>query len=138
MGRSASGVKCIRFKEETDYVASASVISNKENKQVLTVTSEGFGKRTDLEEYSIQKRGGKGNRNFKLAPKTGDVVSSILVDETVKEIMLITKEGVLIRTPIKQISKISRATSGVRIMKPKKGDIVISVALVPEGDENND
>ena len=65
-------------------------------------------------------------------------MSSILVDETVKEIMLITKEGVLIRTPIKQISKISRATSGVRIMKPKKGDIVISVALVPEGDENND
>ncbi len=137
MGRTASGVRAIRLKDG-DSVTSAGIIDKNKNVEVLTITEEGFGKRTDISEYTLQKRGGKGLRNFKLAKKTGDVVSSILVDEMTKEIMLITKEGTLIRTAISGISKISRSTSGVTIMKPKKDDVVISVAIAPEEEEEND
>lgn len=137
MGRSASGVRAIKLNKD-DIVASACIVDKNKKNEVLTVTSEGYGKRTDIEEYKVQNRGGKGLKNFKITPKTGDIVSSILVDDSVKEIMLITKEGTLIRTKINEISKISRSTSGVRIMKPKNDDVVTSVALAPEGEEEND
>lgn len=137
MGRSASGVKAINL-NKNDIVTSAGIVNNNKNVEVLTITEQGFGKRTDISEYKVQKRGGKGLKNFKIAKKTGDVVSSILVDEDTKEIMLITKEGTLIRTTIKEISKISRSTSGVTVMKPKKDDVVISVAIAPEEEKEND
>ena len=105
----------------------------------MTITTEGFGKKTDLKEYKAQKRGGMGIKNFKLSSKTGDVVSSILIDaEENKEIMLITKDGTLIRTSIEAISNYSRATSGVTIMKLRSEDYVKSFALAPESEEENE
>ncbi|WP_067139370.1 DNA gyrase subunit A [Oceanivirga salmonicida] len=140
MGRSASGVKAINLKKD-DIVTSACVIdtsSELKNCEVLTISSEGFGKRTNLSEYHVQKRGGKGVKNFKISKKTGDVVSSLLIDNTDvnREILLITKDGTLIRTKIKQISTYSRATSGVIVIKPRIGDYVTSIAMTLEGDEN--
>ncbi len=142
MGRTASGVKAITLRKG-DNVTSACVVDTTnelKNYEVLTISSEGFGKRTSLSEYHVQKRGGKGVKNFKISNKTGDVVSSLLIDKTndEREILLITKDGTLIKTKIKQISTYSRATSGVIVIKPRLGDYVTSIAMSLDGDENGD
>lgn len=139
MGRGAAGVKAIRLKKE-DEVVGMEVIQNqssnlksqnlKKEKQYLLVVSEnGFGKRTDLKEYRIQGRGGSGIKSVKITPKTGDLVASkILSDE--EELIVISKRGQVIKTPISTISVLSRATQGVRIMKLEAGDSVASVTCI--------
>ncbi len=141
MGRNTRGVKAIKL-HKNDSVASACIIDSvkdKEKLEVLTISQEGYGKTTALSEYKLQKRGGSGIKNFKIASKTGDVVASLIINrEEDKEIMVITKDGTLIRTSISSISNYSRATSGVRVMNVRNEDLVTSVALSTEGDENND
>ena len=132
MGRTAAGVKGITLRSK-DFVVSAAIINpeveNIEDKTVLTITEEGYGKRTALKEYRAQTRGGKGITNFKVGEKTGQIVDVKIVENDT-EIMLITSEGTLIRTTVNNVSVIGRATSGVRIMKVRNNEKVASTVKI--------
>lgn len=132
MGRTASGVRAITLRK-ADTVVAANVVEPEDNKlSVLTLSEEGYGKRTYLSEYRLQTRAGKGITNLKVNDKTGKVVDVKIVDNE-SEIMLITSEGTLIRTKVQSISIIGRATSGVRIMKVRNEEKVASaVKITPE------
>lgn len=134
MGRTASGVKGITLRPKDVIVAGAILNTSEEilEKTILTVTEEGYGKRTKLKDYRLQTRGGKGITNLKKNVKTGKIIDVKIVDDN-SEIMLITSEGTLIRTVVGSISVIGRATSGVRIMKVKENEKVAStVKITPE------
>jgi DNA gyrase subunit A len=137
MGRSAAGVIGIRLRAG-DEVVSGVVISGGEESIILTITSRGFGKKTKLSEYNLQSRGGKGVINIKVTEKIGNVVDVKEIDE-IEDIMVITSNGILIRTPVENIPVIGRATQGVTVMKVGKGESVVSVVKickeVPESDE---
>ena len=134
MGRTASGVKGITLRAKDVIVAGAIINGTEElsGKTILTIAEEGYGKRTKLEDYRLQSRGGKGITNLKKNEKTGKIVDVKIVLED-SEIMLITSEGTLIRTVVNSISVIGRATSGVRIMKVRENEKVAStVKITPE------
>jgi DNA gyrase subunit A len=137
MGRSAAGVIGIRLRAG-DEVVSGVVISGGEESIILTITSRGFGKKTKLSEYNLQSRGGKGVINIKVTEKIGNVVDVKEIDE-IEDIMVLTSNGILIRTPVENIPVIGRATQGVTVMKVGKGESVVSVVKickeVPESDE---
>ncbi len=133
MGRTAVGVRGIRLREG-DYVIGAARADA--GKTVLSITENGFGKRTPIEEYRITNRGGMGIRNYMVTDKTGPVVGMKVVDGT-EDLLLVTAAGILIRTPVENIRVAGRATQGVIVMRFKEeGDRVISLALAdPEEKE---
>ena len=134
MGRTASGVRAITLRK-ADTVVAANVVEPEDEKlSVLTLSEEGYGKRTYLSEYRLQTRAGKGITNLKVNDKTGKVVDVKIVDNE-SEIMLITSEGTLIRTKVQSISIIGRATSGVRIMKVRNEEKVASAVKITPEDE---
>ncbi|MBO5588914.1 MAG: DNA gyrase subunit A [Anaerovibrio sp.] len=126
MGRVARGVKGIRLTPGDEVVAMDSL---KEDADVLTVTECGLGKRTTIDQYTVQHRGGKGLINLKVTEKTGKVIGMAVVQED-HELLLITEGGVVLRTSISGISQIGRNTQGVIIMKPSEGDKVSSMATL--------
>ena len=128
MGRSAAGVIGIRLRAG-DEVVSGVVISGGEESIILTITERGFGKKTKLSEYNLQSRGGKGVINIKVTEKIGKVVDVKEIDEK-EDIMVITSNGILIRTPVENIPVIGRATQGVTVMKVGKGESVVSVVKI--------
>ena len=126
MGRTAVGVRGIRLREG-DFVIGAARAD--EGKTVLSITENGYGKRTPIEEYRITNRGGLGIRNYMVTEKTGCVIGMKLVDGT-EDLLLVTAAGILIRTPVESIRIAGRATQGVIVMRFKEeGDRVISLAL---------
>ena len=126
MGRTAVGVRGIRLREG-DFVIGAARAD--EGKTVLSITENGYGKRTPIEEYRITNRGGLGIRNYMVTEKTGCVIGMKLVDGT-EDLLLVTEAGILIRTPVENIRVAGRATQGVIVMRFKEeGDRVISLAL---------
>lgn len=128
ISRSAIGVKGINLREG-DSVVSALLITDPENETILTVTSNGFGKRSRVVEYTTQNRGGKGIINFKLTSKTGEIIGVKPVKED-EEIMAINSSGVVIRTSVESIAVHGRATSGVKIMKTDEDTKVVAVVKV--------
>lgn len=133
MGRTAYGVKGIAL-EQGDAVVALEVVSKG---TVLTVTENGYGKRTGIEEYSIQRRGGKGLINIKTSGRNGPVVGVkfLRADE---QVMLITKEGMIIRLNTADISTIGRNTLGVRLIHLEETDNLVSVARLAEKEEGGD
>ena len=133
MGRTAVGVRGIRLREG-DYVIGAARADA--DKTVLSITENGYGKRTPIGEYRITNRGGMGIRNYMVTDKTGPVVGMKVVDGT-EDLLLVTAAGILIRTPVENIRVAGRATQGVIVMRFKEeGDRVISLALAdPEEKE---
>ncbi len=126
MGRTAVGVRGIRLREG-DYVVGAA--RAQEGKQVLSITENGYGKKTPVEEYRITNRGGLGIKNYMVTEKTGGVVGVKVVDGS-EDLLLVTRAGILIRTPVADIRTTGRATQGVIVMRFKEdGDGVISMAL---------
>ena len=126
MGRTAVGVRGIRLREG-DYVVGAA--RAQAGKQVLSITENGFGKKTPVEEYRITNRGGLGIKNYMVTEKTGGVVGVKVVDGS-EDLLLVTRAGILIRTPVADIRSTGRATQGVIVMRFKEeGDQVISMAL---------
>ena len=124
MGRDAVGVRGIRLREG-DYVVGAA----RAGKTVLSITEKGYGKRTPVEEYRITGRGGLGIRNYAVTEKTGGVVGIKVVDGS-EDLLLVTRNGILIRTPVDNIRVAGRSTQGVIVMRFKEeGDQVISMAL---------
>ena len=126
MGRTAVGVRGIRLREG-DYVVGAA--RAQAGKQVLSITENGFGKKTPVEEYRITNRGGLGIKNYMVTEKTGGVVGVKVVDGS-EDLLLVTRAGILIRTPVADIRSTGRSTQGVIVMRFKEeGDQVISMAL---------
>ena len=133
MGRTAVGVRGIRLREG-DYVIGAARADA--DRTVLSITENGYGKRTPIDEYRITNRGGMGIRNYMVTDKTGPVVGMKVVDGT-EDLLLVTAAGILIRTPVENIRVAGRATQGVIVMRFKEEcDRVISLALAdPEEKE---
>ena len=126
MGRTAVGVRGIRLREG-DYVVGTA--RAQAGKQVLSITENGFGKKTPVEEYRITNRGGLGIKNYSVTEKTGGVVGVKVVDGS-EDLLLVTRAGILIRTPVADIRTTGRSTQGVIVMRFKEeGDQVISMAL---------
>ena len=133
VGRTAMGVKSMRLAEGATMVDLAVV---HENSQILTVTSHGYGKRSAVSEYPLQGRAGKGVKAGVFNEKTGDLVNLKVLDDNA-DVMMITDNGIVIRVHADEISRIGRATQGVRIMRLKDDKAsVVSIALAPyEEDE---
>jgi len=134
MGRTATGVKGIEL-DKKDQVIDMVVVRRKST--LLTVTEKGMGKRSELDEYRVQHRGGRGIITLKRADKTGDIVAlkEVLPDD---ELMMITKKGIMIRVPVEGIRISGRNTQGVKIMNLTPGDLVVDVARVVKEDEADD
>ena len=134
MGRTATGVRGIML-ERDDVVVSAEVVE--EARPLLAVTSLGYGKGTDKDEYRLQSRGGKGLKLMKLTSKTGLVVGVRQITPEEDDIMLITKNGKTIRISASEVSVIGRNTQGTRLMNTS-GDEIISFTVVPKDDSENE
>jgi DNA gyrase subunit A len=133
MGRTAYGVRGISLREGDEVVAMEVV---KPGGTLLTVTELGYGKRTPLDEYRVQSRGGLGLKNLEITEKNGKVIQIAQVSGDDKELLLITEQGKILRTPTEHIRTIGRATQGVRLMDLEDGDKLVSVALVDKDDES--
>lgn len=134
VGRTAMGVKSMRLAEGA-YMVDLAVVH--ENSEILTVTSNGFGKRSSIAEYPLQGRAGKGVKAGVFNDKTGDLINMKVLDDNA-DVMMITAGGIVIRVHADEISRIGRATQGVRIMRLKDSKTsVVSIALAPyEEDES--
>ena len=128
MGRTARGVRGVSLRGVGDRVVDTVILNDEE--QLLSITENGFGKRTSLEDYPTKGRGGLGVIDIKTTERNGSVVCMLGVKED-DEIILITREGVMIRQEVKGISVIGRNTQGVKIVQLDEGDKVVSVALIP-------
>ncbi len=122
MGRKSQGVIGIKLNED-DYVIGMESIVGGSKSTLLAITENGFGKRTELDEYRVQTRGGKGVITYKITPKTGDLVGIRIVDDT-DDVMLITDTGTIIRMSAKDISILGRSTQGVTLMRTNEGKVV--------------
>lgn len=127
MGRVARGVRGIRLKPGDEVV---SLLVSNADQDVLTVCQNGYGKRTTLEEYRIQARGGQGMINIRTSERNGAVVTALSVGSE-DEVMMITQGGMIVRSPVSGISQIGRATQGVRVISLKADDSLVAVACVP-------
>ena len=131
MGRAAAGVTGIRFKKAQDVVVGMDVITKAaKNSELLIVTKKGYGKKTALDKYRLQRRGGRGIATAKISEKNGEVILGERVDENKKEIIIISRRGQVIRTSLNQISQQGRSTQGVRVMKLHSGDEVASLTTI--------
>ena len=131
MGRAAAGVRAITLKGG-DEVVGADVIPAGKIKEVelLVISENGFGKRTSLDEYRAQSRGGQGVKTYNVADKTGKLIASLLITPQEEDLIAISKKGQVIRTPLSSIPTLSRATQGVRIMRLAAGDTVASIVCI--------
>ena len=125
MGRTAAGVRAIRLKDGDEVVAA--VRATDEDAAVLTVTENGYGKRTRIGEYSVQGRGGQGLKTYQITQKTGEIVGAKKVTGE-EDILLVSDDGTIIRMEAGSISLLSRATQGVRLMRPAEGAHVVAMA----------
>jgi DNA gyrase subunit A len=130
MGRTATGVTGMRFKIKGDYIIGAAVASASEH--VLAVSEQGYGKRSAVEDYRFQTRGGTGVITLKVTEKTGELVSLYVVAPE-DELMIITQKGVIIRQPIDTIRETGRVAQGVKLIRLSEDDRVAAVAKILQG-----
>ena len=133
IGRTGAGVRGISI-EDDDEVVSMIAIEPNAKKDVLVLSENGYGKRTDLDEYRITNRGGKGVRTINVTEKTGKLVSMQAVTDE-NDLMIINRSGIAIRTGVEQIRLAGRATQGVKIINLREGDSIASVVVVPKNEE---
>jgi DNA gyrase subunit A len=128
MGRSASGVRGIRLQHDKDEVIGMVSVNDMES-NILVVSSNGYGKRSKLEDYRVTNRGGKGVKTISITDKTGSLVSIKNVNDS-NGLMIINKSGIAIRMAVKDLRVMGRATQGVKLINIKKGDSIAAVAKV--------
>jgi len=129
MGRTASGVRGIKLDNEvTDFVVGMITVENKE-KEVLVVSEKGYGKRSDIEDYRITNRGGKGVKTINITDKTGSLIALKDVTDN-DDLMIITQFGNILRSPVSTLRIMGRATQGVRLINLRENDTIASVATV--------
>ena len=131
MGRASYGVTGIKLDNKDKVVSMEIVPLGKTDETILTITEKGYGKRSEIEEYRLTGRAGKGVINVKVTDKTGQVIRTIAVKPK-DNIVVTTKKGMAIRTDIKNIRVMGRATQGVRIINLKSGDLVSDIARLHE------
>ena len=137
MGRNASGVRGIRLQHDKDEVIGMVAVNDMES-NILVVSSNGYGKRSRLDDYRITNRGGKGVKTISITEKTGDLVAIKNVDDT-NGLMIINKSGIAIRMAVKNLRVMGRATQGVKLINLKTNDSIAAVAkVVHEEDEDQD
>lgn len=135
MGRTAAGVKGISLSEKESVVGVSTVTEDRN--QILAITKKGYGKRTDVDEYRLQKRGGKGVKTINVTSKNGDLAKLISVVGN-EDLLAVSDKGIIIRTPIDQISITKRATQGVKIINLVEEHVVSTIALVDKDEEVDD
>ena len=133
IGRVGAGVRGIAL-DEGDEVVGMICIEPDAKKDVLVLSENGYGKRTDLDEYRITNRGGKGVKTINITEKTGELISIQAVTDD-NDLMIINRSGVTIRTEVSQIRLAGRATQGVRIINLREGDAIASVMAVPASED---
>jgi len=133
VGRTAQGVIGMRL-DDDDYVVGMEPIITGSSATLLTITENGFGKRTELDEYRVQNRGGRGVITYKITPKTGELVGIKIVSGT-EDVILITDTGTIIRLNSGEISVLGRSTQGVTLMRTNEGKVV-SIEKIVEKDED--
>ncbi len=133
MGRTASGVTGMRLKKG-DQIISMDIIKksvNAKDLEVLVITENGLGKKTEASYYKIQNRGGSGIKTLKVTPKTGKIVSMYILNSAEEhDLVIISRSGQTIRTPLNDVSTLGRATQGVRVMRLDEGDKVASATIL--------
>jgi DNA gyrase subunit A len=143
-GRDTMGVKGMTLKDDDAVIAMETVEitppkpDDKRRKffrEILVVTENGLGKRTDVGEYPDQKRGGQGVKVAELSDRTGDIAAVRMVTEDDEHVVITTKQAQVIKLPLKNIKVLGRSTQGVILMRPAKGDVVTSVTTLQEPDE---
>ena len=132
MGRTATGVKGVTLENGDEVVGVVNV--GEEKQDILVVSENGFGKRSDLDDYRITKRGAKGVKTLNITDKTGDMVAIMgVVDD--EDLMIITKNGLTIRQTVAELRVMGRATQGVKLIKLRANDAIAAVEVVPHQDE---
>ena len=137
VGRSAQGVIGIKLDDGDDVIGMEPIITGNTNATLLAITENGFGKRTELDEYRVQNRGGRGVITYKITPKTGDIVGIKIVGGE-EDVMLITDTGTIIRLNVSEISVLGRATQGVTLMRTNDGKVVSIETIVPEDEKEEE
>ena len=132
VGRVSQGVIGIKLNKDDCVIGMEAIIQNS-NSTLLAITENGFGKRTELSEYRVQARAGKGVITYKITPKTGKIVGIRIVEEN-DDIMLITDTGTIIRINVSEISVLGRSTQGVTLMRTNEGKVV-SIEKLKEKEE---
>ncbi len=128
MGRTAGGIRGIKLGKDDEVIGVDVIHSDKKDGSFLTMSANGFGKKTLLKEYKVQKRGGSGIKTAKVTPKTGKLIVSKVLTGDEEELIAMSKKGQVIRTPLKDISNLGRQTQGVTIMRLRPGDGIASLA----------
>ena len=136
MGRDSMGVKGIDLRDG-DFVIGMDIIEDEEEQQVLTVSANGYGKRTRVDEWRAQNRGGKGIIGMDTSERNGALVKLRLVKPD-DQLMVITNGGQVIRTRVSEIRETGRNTQGVRVIRLREGEQVVDVEPVAEGEEDED
>ncbi|MDA1337935.1 MAG: DNA gyrase subunit A [bacterium] len=128
MGRSASGVKGITLKKQDDKVVGIDVIEKGRDYKVLIISENGYGKRTNIKEYKVQKRSGSGIKTYNISTKTGIVAEARILSDNNKDLLIVSQHGQVIKIGTKQINVLGRSTSGVKVINLNKSDKVATVA----------
>jgi len=136
MGRNATGVKGMDLPEGVEIVSMDVINEDNKEEALFIATENGYGKRTNLEQYRNQNRGGKGNITYRVNDKTGLVIGSTIVNDE-NDIMIINSDGIMIRIASKDISVIGRNTSGVKIMRTDDESTLVSIAKIKKDQEEN-
>ena len=135
MGRNASGVRGIRLGHDKDAVIGMITIPDSSDSNVLVVSENGFGKRSDIEDYRVTNRGGKGVKTISITEKTGDLIAIKNVNDN-DDLMIINKSGIVIRLAVEDLRVMGRATQGVKLINLKGKDTIAAVAKVERSEEN--
>ena len=136
VGRTSMGVKGITLSSE-DYVVGMEPITTEQNNYILAITENGFGKRTEVEEYRSQSRAGKGILTYKTTEKTGHIIGVKVVTDD-DDVMIITASGVIIRINVTDISVLGRNTQGVTLMRTSEGGRVVNIAKLVHEDSDEE
>jgi DNA gyrase subunit A len=131
MGRNAAGVKGIDL-NDNECVIGVTVVTD-EQSEILAITENGYGKRTEVDEYRLQGRGGKGVKTINVTEKNGNLKKLVSVSSE-EDLLVVTDKGMIIRVPIDQIAKTKRSTQGVRIIHLLDNHSVATIAIVPKAD----
>ena len=136
MGRVSTGVKAVSMEDDNEVVGMIAIEPDSKE-DILVLSENGYGKRTDLEEYRITNRGGKGVKTINITEKTGQLISIMAVTDD-NDLMIINRSGLTMRTSVDQIRVAGRATQGVRVINLRDGDAIASVTAVPKTDEDEE
>jgi DNA gyrase subunit A len=136
MGRTATGVRGISLENANDEVVGMISIDNPET-TVLVVSEKGYGKRTDIDDYRVTNRGGKGVKTLNITDKTGKLVAIKGVTDN-EDLMIINKSGIIIRIAVSELRTMGRATQGVRLITLKGDDEIASVAKIEHDDSEDE